>query len=251
MALALCISFVAHSEVIPDRANQYKRTLIRYAQAEFGIDAPVPMLAAQIHKESAWRKDVCSAYACGLTQFTDATAEDAGRKYPALGPADVFNPNWAIQAMVLYDSDLKQQVDAIDECNDYGFALAMYNGGPGWIWKEKNLQEKVGERDQYWEGVENVSARADWAKKENRDYPRKIIFNLQELYLSDGTWGSVEVCPNGPTVVAPEAAEDVVAPDIQAPQEETVPEEVPSQESVKPDNPKPKTWKDWFLGLFN
>lgn len=184
------------TQSIPSNALKYKRLLHRYALSIYGVNAPIALLAAQVHKESTWRADVCSPFACGLTQFTEGTANDVSKKFPALVDKNVFDPAWALQAMMLYDQDLKRVVTAIDECNDWAFTLAQYNGGPGWIWKEKNLVEKAGGiRDKYWDSVENVSARADWAKKENRGYPRKIILELQLLYQLNGWEGQV-VCPN-------------------------------------------------------
>jgi len=187
--------WVESTQSIPSNANQYKADIIRHAQATFGINAPISILAAQIHKESTWREDAKSPYAEGLAQFTPQTEEHVKNKYPVLSYGDALNPIWSIQAQMLYDNELKTKVDAIDECNDWALTFAMYNGGSGWIWKEKNLAEASGvDRNQYFDGVENFNGgRRLSAKKENRDYPRKIILELQMMY-QEGGWSGVIIC---------------------------------------------------------
>ena len=191
------LDFINSKQTIPQNAYRYKRLLYGFAQTSFGIEAPVGLLAAQIHKESTWRVNAKSPYAEGLSQFTPDTQEFIKKKYPALSYGDALDPTWAIQAMMFYDKDLKTQVDAIDNCNDWAFTFAMYNGGPGWIWKEKNIAEAQGyDRNMWWGSVEKFNAgRRDSAIKENRDYPKKIILELQELYVSNG-WQSHIVCSN-------------------------------------------------------
>lgn len=199
LALILLCSLTCYSamskEHIPEIAYQYRESLIEHAQAHYGMNAPIPLFASQIHKESTWRYDAKSPYASGLTQFTPQTAKHVSQKYPELIANEPLNPEWAIQAMLIYDKDLKRQVDAIDECNDWAFTFAMYNGGAGWIWREKNLAEEDGvDRNQYWNAVELYNAgRREDAKRENRGYPKKIIYVLQPLY-NNGEWGYSDIC---------------------------------------------------------
>ncbi len=246
-ALAV-LCFAVNAQSIPDNAYRYKRSVIAEAQYVFGLDAPVSMLAGQIHQESTWRPDVCSPYACGLSQFTDDTRDYVNNKFPELDDGDVMNPKWAIKAQALYMGDLKRRISAIDECNDYGFSLAAYNGGAGWIFREKNLVEQQGgNRDQYWNSVEDVSARADWAKEENRHYPRKIIFSLQYLYKDDG-WGGVEVC--GDRAVDQESDSIVfkekIVEQTQPPQDDEPEKPAPSEPSDSiPDKKKAPWWQFW------
>lgn len=243
----LSFSSCAGAEFIPDNANKYKRTLIRYAQHYYGIHAPVPVFAAQIHKESTWNPHAKSPYAEGLSQFTPDTAKDVSKKYPELVANEPLDPTWSIRAMLLYDLDLKTRVDAINECNDWAFTFAMYNGGPGWIWREKNLAEEAGvDRNTYWNAVENFNAgrRAD-AKAENQGYPKKILYTLQELYNDEGSWGRSQICL--------ELAEEIIDKVIEEIEEEVVIEESEVIETT-PDpieKPKPKKslWQkilDWF-----
>ncbi|MDO4769711.1 MAG: lytic transglycosylase domain-containing protein [Brachymonas sp.] len=60
---------------IPARAHQYRRVLTQQAYAQWGLDAPIAALAAQVHQESAWRPEAVSHVgARGLAQFMPATA---------------------------------------------------------------------------------------------------------------------------------------------------------------------------------
>lgn len=178
----------------PRAAQQYKRDLIRYSRVTFGMDAPIPALAAQIHQESGWNALAKSPYAHGLTQFTPDTATWISQLYPELGgKPDVYNPIWSIRAMLLYDKRLINQFEALDYCNKYAFALSGYNGGPGWVNRDKKLAAQRGDNPLIWWGhVEKHSARAAWAIKENRHYP-DVILNKHQLIYKD--WGTTYVCP--------------------------------------------------------
>lgn len=204
LLLVLLVVPVAHAEeFVPENALKHKRNLIRLAQNYYGYDAPISIFAAQIHKESTWRENAKSSYAEGLTQFTPQTIEHVKSRYPELLTDEALNPVWFIRAMLLYDLELKTAVDAVNECNDWAFTLAMYNGGSGWIWKEKNLAEAAGyNRNVWWDSVELFNGgRRESAIKENRDYPRKILLELQGLYESNG-WQSLSICQAIQTIPA-------------------------------------------------
>jgi len=100
-----------------------------------------------------------------------------------------FNPSWAIRALVSYDNWLMQRIKAVDPCQKMAFTLSAYNGGLGWINRDKKLATRQGLNPQYWfEQVETVNAgrsQANW--KENRHYPKNILYNIAPRYLS---WGS-------------------------------------------------------------
>lgn len=181
----------------PTASLKYRAELTRASQAVWGLRAPVPMFAGQIHQESAWRPEVCSPYACGLTQFTPDTAEWIAQAYGVeLGSADAkqarFNPKWAIRAMVRYDKHLwDRHEDAATECDRAAFMLSGYNGGNGWTNRDKRLTlSRGGDPTRWWGHVELHSNRAGWAIRENRDYPRRILYQHQPRYA---TWGRV-VC---------------------------------------------------------
>lgn len=196
-ALALLlVCGAALADRIPDRAQQYRRDLVRYAQVYWGLDAPVSRFAAQIHQESAWRPDVSSAYADGLSQFTPSTATWIAEIYPeALSPAAPFSPKWAIQALVLYDRHLYRAIDgAATDCDHWAFVLSSYNGGRGWLNRDRRVTREAGDDpDRWWCHVARHSNRADWATRENRSYVRKILLRWEPLYRAAG-WSRGPVC---------------------------------------------------------
>lgn len=180
------------STVLPRNALKYQRELTREARAVWGLNAPVPVMAAQIHQESRYDPAAKSKYAGGIAQFTPATAEWIAGAY-RLGEPQPFNPAWAIRALVLYDRHLWDRSAGVDSCNHWGFTLAGYNGGAGWIAKERKLARASGVHPDLWfGGVERFNARAEWAWRENRDYPRKILLKHQNLYRE---WGVTECLP--------------------------------------------------------
>ena len=127
----------------PRESLKYKRELIRQSRIIWGLDAPIPLFASQIHQESTWNHLAKSKYAKGLTQFTDSTAEWMIEIFPQLKRANVYNPNWSIRAMLLYDSWLDDRIKSIDECNQWAMILSSYNGGLTWLNRDKELTEKI------------------------------------------------------------------------------------------------------------
>lgn len=160
---------------IPDRASQYRRDLTRQARLVWGLDAPVASFAAQIHQESGWRPDARSPYAHGLAQFTPATADWIGELDPALADAATGNPVWALRALVTYDKWLHDRV-AGQPCPRMHLTLRAYNGGLGYIRKEVAS------------GKPCRAFRAEWACRENLDYPIRILRDLEPRYVMAG-WG--------------------------------------------------------------
>ena len=80
-------AFIAVPESIaevPRESLKYKRELIRHSRIIWGLDAPIPLFASQIHQESTWNHLAKSKYAKGLTQFTDSTAEWMIEIFPEL-----------------------------------------------------------------------------------------------------------------------------------------------------------------------
>lgn len=176
LILALLISAgVAQAQGIPERAGPYRRDLTRQARIVWGLDAPVATFAAQIHQESAWRPDARSPYAHGLAQFTPATAEWIGELDPALADAATGNPAWALRALVTYDRWLHDRV-AGQPCPRMQLALRAYNGGLGYIRKEVAS------------GKPCRAFRAEWACRENLEYPIRILRDLEPRYVLAG-WG--------------------------------------------------------------
>lgn len=195
--LAILAALLAGSALadVPQAAKPYQRAVTREARAVWGLNAPIAVLGAQIGQESRWRPDVCSAFACGLSQFTPQTAAWISGVYPKeLGENDPFNPNWAIRALVRYDNDLyKGTPKAETDCEQWAFTLSAYNGGLGWVRRDAALCERAdGCVPTAWFGnVEMQTARSAAAARENRGYPRRILLTLQTTYLP---WGPGVSC---------------------------------------------------------
>lgn len=180
----------AHAQQVPQQAKRWRAELTRAAHAQWGLDAPIAALAAQLHQESGWKPEAVSRVgAQGMAQFMPATAtwwcERTGMSQSECQPT---NPTWAIRALVGYDHWLSQRARAGDARNRHAFTLSAYNGGEGWVQRDQKLASSKGLDPLVWFGsVEIVNAgrsEANW--RENRAYPRRIIFDLQPLYA---TWG--------------------------------------------------------------
>lgn len=194
-----CGGFFALAAGIPPEATQYKRELIRNSHAVWGLDAPVATFAAQIHQESTWRADAKSPVgAKGLTQFMPATAAWISGLYASeLGSNQPNNPSWAMRALVNYNRWHWDRISAASDCDRWAFVLSAYNGGLGWVQRDRKLAGTKGlDAGRYWGGVESVNAGRSAANfRENRGYPQRIIQRWQPMYVDAG-WG-LGVCNDG------------------------------------------------------
>lgn len=173
----------------PQAALQYRADVIRNARLEWGMSAPVADFAAQLHQESGWRPDAVSPVgAQGMAQFMPATADWISQLVPGLNSREPFNPAWAIRALVSYDRWLWQRVSAANSCERMAMTLSGYNGGLGWVQRDKRLAVQNGlDGTRWFEHVATVNAgrsAANW--RENRHYPQRILHELAPRYL---TWG--------------------------------------------------------------
>jgi len=174
----------------PPAAQKYKAILFREARAVWGLNAPIPALAAQIQQESGWNPNARSPVgAGGLTQFMPATATDFPDEQ---GRVDVYNPQWALRAQSRYMRSLYERAGTGVECEDYAFALAGYNGGEGWRIRDQKLATSRGlDPKRYWGHVETVNAgRNAAAWNENREYAPRVVKHWQPVYAG---WGRI-VC---------------------------------------------------------
>lgn len=186
----------AHGGELPSAARVWQPTVIREARAVWGVSAPASLFGAQIHQESHWDASARSAYAAGMAQFTAATARDMARWYPELGPADAVNPRWAIRALVRYDRRLWSNLaDTATDCDRWAMTLSAYNGGSGWLTRDRALcrREIACDPSRWWGQVERQTQRADWARAENRAYPSRILLTLQPRY-EDAGWPGAVAC---------------------------------------------------------
>jgi soluble lytic murein transglycosylase-like protein len=197
--LYICLAqeAVAAVERLPPAAAAHQRTLTRIVQTEFGLDAPVALHGAQIHTESAWRDGARSgAGAEGLAQFMPATSNWIADIYPDLGKAAPWSPGWAMRAMVRYNRWHLARIQAADGCERWAFALSAYNGGLGWVQKDRKLATTEGaDQARWWGETERHTSRSETAAAENREYVRRILRLYQPRYLA--TWGGPAVCIGG------------------------------------------------------
>lgn len=200
MLLAWCAPQPAHAQVhVPEVAVTYRLAIEREAARNFGLDAPVARLAAQVHQESAWNPRAASPYAQGLTQFTPATARWLPTVCPAVGQPDPWDPQWALRAQACYMAWLHGRVPqyryagALSACSRWAFAFRAYNGGEGMLNRERLAAQRGGADANDWRAVEAFRVRATWAHKENVGYPRRILLMLEPAYLAAG-WSGKAVC---------------------------------------------------------
>jgi len=157
----------------------------------------VARFAAQVQAESSWRPNISSRVAHGLGQFTKGTAAWISRAYPELGPPAPFSPRWALQALVVYDRHIFDRIaDTATDCDRWAMVLAAYNGGPGWLRRDRRLAASKGADPARWWGpqaTEPHSRRAKWAIRGNRFYVKRILLRLEPAFLEAG-WGGHAVC---------------------------------------------------------
>lgn len=192
LAFLLFVHLAHAAEVtIPRAAQQHRATLTRAAHTTWGLDAPVAVFAAQVHTESWWRNDTVShAGAQGLAQFMPSTARWLPSVAPETGKPEPFNPGWSLRALCIYDRWLWERNSGASDYERMAFTLSAYNGGQGWVNRDKKLARQRGLDDARWFGaVATVNAgRRASAWKENRAYPRFILEERQHAYVKAG-WG--------------------------------------------------------------
>ncbi|EFH3410628.1 transglycosylase SLT domain-containing protein [Escherichia coli] len=179
----------AHAAEPPTAAKPYRAELVRNARAVWGMDAPVADFAGQFQQESGWNPAARSPVgAQGMAQFMPSTADWISKQFPELRSREPFNPSWAIRALMQYDQWLWQRVSGRDNCQRMAFTLSAYNGGLGWVNRDKKLATQRGLNAAVWfDAVATVNAgrsAANW--RENRGYPQRILYQNAPRYLS---WG--------------------------------------------------------------
>ncbi len=182
------LSLPATAQPVPAAANKYRADLVRAAHSQWGLNAPVAVLAAQVHQESGWNPVAVSHVgAAGLAQFMPATAtwwcETMGQPRSACLPT---NPTWALRAMVGYDLWLYERTPARYSAFDRMWVtLRAYNGGLGHWQAEARAAGQVPTRAA-------VDARCGSARRhvshcrENLGYPDRILVTLAPRYAA---WG--------------------------------------------------------------
>ena len=192
LALGFLCGLAHAAEVtIPRTAQSYRATLTRAAHATWGMDAPISVFAAQVHTESGWNSKARSPVgAQGLAQFMPSTAAWLPEVAPETGKPAPFNPGWSLRALCTYDRWLWERNDGASDYERMAFTLSAYNGGQGWVNRDRKLARQRGLDPARWFGsVATVNAgRSADAWKENRNYPRLILEERQHAYVKAG-WG--------------------------------------------------------------
>ena len=181
---------VAHAQV-PAAAHKYRAELVRAAHTQWGLDAPISALAAQVHQESGWRSDAVSRVgAQGMAQFMPGTATWWCSLHK-LSAADCQpkNPTWALRALVGYDKYLFDLTPTrYTERERLHVALRAYNGGLG-HWRAEAASTGLAQPT-----LAQVDAACGQARRhrthcaENLGYPLRILNVLQPRYAA---WGRV------------------------------------------------------------
>lgn len=188
--LTSCLVGQVMAQEIPRSALRHKANLTRIAHAEWGLDAPIATFAAQIQQESGWNSQAVSRVgAKGMAQFMPVTATWwCSKNNISVINCQPTNPIWAMRSLVQYDLWLYKQIRAVDHCQQMAMTLSAYNGGLGWVFKDKNRAFGEGLNPHiYFNQVELVNAGRSTANfKENRDYPKRILLKYEPRYLS---WG--------------------------------------------------------------
>jgi soluble lytic murein transglycosylase-like protein len=188
-ALLLTALAAAAQAQVPPEAARYRAELTRAAHSQWGLDAPVATLAAQVHQESAWNPQAVSQVgAAGLAQFMPATARWWCQR-EGFAPAQCLptSPTWALRALVGYDKFLFDRAPAqYNERDRMHVALRAYNGGLG-HWQAEARATGLPQPT-----VDQVAAACGHASRhplhcrENVGYPARILGILQLRYA---TWG--------------------------------------------------------------
>lgn len=193
VGLLAMLAWPAHAQA-PAAATRYRAELTRAAHSQWGLDAPIAALAAQVHQESGWRPAAVSRVgATGMAQFMPGTArwwcELQGLDAAACQPT---NPTWALRALVGYDKWLYDRTPADYSPRDRMWvALRGYNGGLG-HWQAEAKRAADSSRAA-------VDAACGQARRhishcaENLGYPARILTALQPMYSSWGTsWSAAQ-----------------------------------------------------------
>ena len=144
----------------------------------------------QLHQESGWKIRARSPVgAQGMAQFMPDTATWIAKLFPQqLGQFDPWDATQAIKAAAIYDKWLLDRVQPIghaplSECSKWAFALRGYNGGEGWLLRERGLTVAGKANANDWRQVEKFRARGTAAHQENIHYPRRILLTLEPAYI--------------------------------------------------------------------
>jgi soluble lytic murein transglycosylase-like protein len=172
-----------------DKVSRWGGIAKREAQFIYGPNAPTPLFLGQIKQESSGDEKVTAFDGgMGLTQFMKGTVDQIVHIYPelatTLGPANPYNPTWAIRGQVRFLYWIKKRVKGNTDCDTWGASLDAYNAGLGYVMQAQKKSPEPG----VWFGLtEYVPTKQSAKNKEySREYPRWILFKHQKNFVSFG-----------------------------------------------------------------
>lgn len=194
--LALLIALPADAARIPEAAYQHKAFALAVWRDTLGQHAPTATLAAQVHKESTWRRDARSPVgAHGLAQFMPGTAADLCARVPSLRPCDTGDPRWSLRAQAEYMRHVMRP--AASEWDQWALGLSAYNGGLGWTNRDRaecraatccDPDRWFGHVELYHGPSPRGMRRSLASQRENRQYVDRILIGIGPAYERAG-WG--------------------------------------------------------------
>ena len=153
-----------------------------------GMERYQSLLAAQVEQESGWDCNARSRHAAGCAQFTPATwAQYSIEVRPSCEGVPPTDPPCAFRAQALYMGRLLRAYrSSATNREQEAFALAAYNGGSGWIRREKRKckQSPRCSPSRWFEHVEEHCVRSRAACRVNREYPVRVL-RLAEVREDD------------------------------------------------------------------
>ena len=148
-----------------------------------GVEHMRELLCGQIRQESAWNPSAASrSGAVGLSQMMPATyREEASQTVPSCEGIPRTNPACSIRTQIQYMRKVLRWTGGARIWATSGDAtavqLAAYNGGAGWIKRERRVcrKEPRCSTSRWWGNVEKYCLRSPGNCRENRDYPVRIF----------------------------------------------------------------------------
>lgn len=186
LALALLLIAIDTMAAVPQRAYRYFPVL-KEEQGRIWPEGDICIIAEQIHHESGWKMDAVrreksGVVSYGALQVLDRTFHELRKQHPAAlqkvaSPADLLQARWGIRAGILYDRHMWSLVSfAADTRERYAMMLSAYNGGYGWLLRDRKLTRAKGfDPDRWFGNVERFSERSGRNFIINRRYAREIL----------------------------------------------------------------------------
>ena len=224
-----CLAFVAQAQEPPkppQAALKYRAELTRLAHSGWGLDAPVPMFAAQIHQESGWNPEAVSRVgAKGMPSikpllFTEAIDYfRAKTQLPSASWTDIWQEQHShafVVAGATQDALVSDFYNAIKKAQTEGTGYAAfrasfdeivarhgwsYNGAPGWrskvIYQTNISQAYNAGRTQQMQAVKHL--RPYWRYVHTSiEHPRLQHLAWDGLILpADDSWFDTNMPQNG------------------------------------------------------